>query len=221
MKLTMPIVLAQLAIFFGEYVMADDPPIDIRYEERPAGTLVSGSSIPNRIKHQMLIEHYESLFGHNLVQVVSSTDHAILTNASNSFESFKSSEQSRIDRQLVDLCSRRGAMPSKAIALEVDRIYSQADSLREQHFQEIISKLSEQGRTQVTKFIDETISSGMQTIIPPSAVQIQEEDAEDFGYWFELECHRVTTGDYPAEVKELSEQVARQLLEGKIGPGKE
>lgn len=167
MKLSMPTVLAQLAILFGGYVMADEPPINIRYEERPAGKLVSGSSVPNRIKYQMLIEHYESLIGYNLARVVSSTDHAILANAANSFGSLK---------------------------------------------------LSAPGQAQVTRFIDETISNGMQTIIPPSAVQLQEDDAEDFDYWLELECHRVTTGDYPAEVRDVSEQVARQFREGKIVP---
>ncbi len=201
--------------------MADEPPINIRYVERPAGELVSGKSVPNHIKYQMFIEHYEGLFGHNLAQVLGNTDHFILTSASASFASFKSSQQSRIDHQLLDLCARRGTMPGKAIALEVDRIYSDADSGREQHFNTIVSKLSSSGQAHVKTFVDETIASRMQTIVPPPAVQRQEEDAEEFDHWLELECHRAATGEYPAEIRALSERVARQLREGKIGPTKE
>jgi hypothetical protein len=201
--------------------MADDPPIDIRYEDPPAGELVSGRSVPNHIKYQMFIEHYEGLFGHSLSQVLSNTDHLILTSASTSFASFKSSEQSRIDHQIRDLCARRGNIPDKTVALEVDRIYSDSASLREQHFDSIVSRLSASGQAHVTSFVDETIANGMHTIIPPPAVQLQQEDAEEFDHWLDLECYRAATGDYPTEVRALSERATRQLREGKIGPTEE
>jgi hypothetical protein len=61
----------------------------------------------------------------------------------------------------------------------------------------------------------------MHTIIPPPAVQLQQEDAEEFDHWLDLECYRAATGDYPTEVRALSERATRQLREGKIGPPEE
>ena len=77
-RLSVPISLVLLASLFGEYVMADDPPVTLRYETQPEGTSLSGDSVPDHMKYQMFVANYQGMFEHSLSQTLSGSDHAIL-----------------------------------------------------------------------------------------------------------------------------------------------
>ncbi len=200
--------------------MADDSSLNIRYREAK-GTWVSGStdpnSVPYTIKYHMFINNYGALFGPALVQEISPTDHAILTYASTTLDAFHVSNQNTTDRELVDLCTRRGSMPAKDVARQVTRIYANSEARLERHLRHIVSRLSDSGRSKVVDYVNNNVASGINTFIPQTGVEISEENPAEFEYWMENECHRILTGEYPPELRERMEQVRRQIFGNDTG----
>lgn len=201
---TLSVAILQLFVFGDGQVMADEPTMKVVYKA-PEGTLINGrsdpESVPFNIKYQTFFGSFQELFGPIIAQDISQTDYAILNDASVRFQDYQGAEQSTIDAELLDLCSRRASLSPPNVAREVDDIYRRADKERERYFHDSLSRLSSAGKRRITEFVDVQIAGGINTYIPPSSRESQSTDPNEFEYSMDAECHRVATGDYPSELK--------------------
>lgn len=195
--------------------MADESPLNIRYEEAK-GTRISGSTDPNSvpftIKYHMFVSNYETLFGPAIAQDLIQSDDAILANASSTLNTFRESNQATIDSEMADLCSQRSSMAAEAVATQVDRIYADSEARLENHLRNIVSQLSDSGRSKVVDYVDNIIAPRIHIVIPPTSLEFLHENRAEFEFWIENECHRALTGEYPAELKARMDQARRQIL---------
>jgi len=213
------LIIAILTLFAGagEPAMADEPQFSVKFEE-PKGTRISGAqdpeSIPFKIRYHIFLSNYQGLFAPSIVQELEPTDDAVLREAATTFESVKFSDQAKIDRDLVDLCAIRAKMDVFAVAEKVDQIYSESDRRREQFLEAVLARLSDSGRRFVTDFVDQNVARSINSVIPPSSVDLAHDDKDSFEYWLDLECHRATTGQYPDSVRARSAKVKLMLKDG-------
>lgn len=204
----------------GGYVLADEPKTKVIYAA-PEGTQINGQndpkSVPFNIRYWTFFENYQSLFGPWLAQEISQPDYAILNDASIKFKRFQATEISRIDAALLQLCPRRQSMQASSVAKEVDQIYKEAELDREQFFEGALSRLSSAGRIVVTDFVDRQVASGISTYIPLSSQESQERNPQGFEFYISNECSRVSTGEYPTELKErmasFRDEISRQSVD--------
>ena len=196
--------------------MADREPLKIRYEKakgRRADGSIDPLSIPVRMKYQIFVRHYDGLFSTTLGQQLTPADDATLKKASASLQAFLAQVHLATDEGLSAICNAGGGKEVEEIAQEVDAVYEASNSRLDEHYRNILASLSKTGNTTVEAFVDDVVARRINVVLPPSAVEQATDDPDEFRYWFELECHRVTTGDYPPDVKDRMKQVA-ELLPG-------
>lgn len=219
-NLALPGALLFATLLAASAGLGDDQkcePITVR-ESPDLYNQIEGSTepenIPDFMKYRVFVTMY-NIYIDELVQELSTRDHAILNALSVGTEYWQTSENARYVQEFLSLCTNRSKMDAVTLARESERIASEFNTRGADRTRQAIESLSSAGRQTVERFIEETITPKLSFPLTNS-VDLALKDPDDFMYGLEIMCHTYINGEPPPEVQRMMECLRQQAA---VEPG--
>jgi len=206
------LILLSVAISMERASAADE--ITVRKSKAPVNIVrgdVDPSSVPLFLRYESFFSFY-SMHRDSIIQQIGRTDDEILSVAANNKMNWELVEQSRREAAWQVVCANRHRQTTNELAREIDALDQAGYKRREEHWGSELKKLSVSGRKVVRAYIDYEVARGISAEIP-SVVALEQFELETFTNFVEDECYKISTGDYPEDVKRSNEEFSRFIEE--------
>lgn len=159
--------------------------------------------IPDFLKYQSFAIRY-NVYLTELVQQLSSRDHAVLTTLTSESEYWLVSENERYTREFLNLCTNKLQFDPVSLAREYERAARESNNRNADRIREAITSLSSTGRQAVEEYISSVVTPKL-SFPRKNSIDLAEEDPEGFLINFDIMCHLHMYGEPPPELKRAME----------------
>ena len=182
----------------------DCPDIEVRESPHLFATWYGHENpemIPEFLKYRIFERHYNPYLT-ELIQQLTTNDHAILMNVKSESDYWRDVEGERYTQRMVGLCTNSVEMDPIAVATESEQIGLDHNNRTAARMKGAIESLSPKGRQAVLDYIENEITPKL-TYPQTNSVTLAEYDPDSFLENFAVMCHTIANQDLPPELKKI------------------